>query len=355
MRRGGLETMIMNYYRHIDRSKVQFDFLVHRNYESDYDQEILKMGGYIFHFPRLIPWNKLYQKKLEVFFKNHPEYKIVHVHQDCLSSIVLKCAKKAGIPVRIAHSHNSNQDKNWKYIIKLYYMRLIPKFATNLFACGRAAGDWMFCGHPYELIRNAIDCGKYCFSSEISKYMKNKLNMKDSIVIGHVGRFNAQKNHLFLLKVFLECKKLDPDIKLLLIGDGEDLNKIKKEVEKMGIKKDVLFTGTRSDVNDLMQAMDVFVFPSQYEGLPLTMIEAQASGLPCVISNRVPDECIVTDKLVTYCRLEDTPEKWASIIMEKAKLSRLNRTKEIERAGYDINTEATKLETFYLKKYKEVS
>ena len=144
MGRGGLETMLMNYYRNIDRSRVQFDILVHRNFEADYDKEILSMGGRIFHISRLVPWSRSYRKKLKNFFLEHPEYRIVHVHQDCLSSVALQCAKECGVPVRIAHSHNRNQDKNIKYLIKLYYMKQIPKFATEYFACSKEAGDWMF-------------------------------------------------------------------------------------------------------------------------------------------------------------------------------------------------------------------
>ena len=352
MRRGGLETMLMNYYRHIDRTKVQFDFLVHRDYESDYDQEILNLGGKIYHISRLIPWSRSYRKKLKNFFNNHQEYKIVHVHQDCLSSVALECAKECGIPVRIAHSHNSNQDKNWKYLVKLYYMRFIPKYATHLFACGTAAGDWMFRGHPYTLLRNAIDCKKYCYSSAKAEEVREQFDLENGIVIGHVGRFSQQKNHPFLVDIFTECKKIDSKAKLFLIGEGEEQENIKKKVVAKGLNGDVIFTGIRSDVNDLMQAMDVFVFPSLYEGLPLTMIEAQAAGLPCVISDKIPDECIVTNNLVTYCELKDDTTKWAKIIMKQAKLPRTNHIQEIEAAGYDIRSEAKKLEDFYLMSVK---
>ena len=161
MERGGLETMLMNYYRNIDRSQVQFDFLVHRQNRAAYDDEIEALGGKIYRLPVLVPWSSAYRKALNGFFVNHPEYKIVHVHQDCLSSVILKAAKKNGVPVRIGHSHNSNQDKNLKYLIKLYYRRLIPKYATNLFACGKDAGNWMFGGAPYHILNNAINAASY--------------------------------------------------------------------------------------------------------------------------------------------------------------------------------------------------
>ena len=164
MGRGGLETMIMNYYRHVDRNKVQFDFLVHRDFRADYDDEIESLGGKIYRLPRLNPWDFRYHKALDKFFDEHPEYKIIHVHQDCLSSVILKCAKKHGIPVRIGHSHNINQDKNFKYPIKMYFKRQIPNNATHLMACGKKAGDWMFGGAPYLILNNAIDVKKYNYS-----------------------------------------------------------------------------------------------------------------------------------------------------------------------------------------------
>ena len=165
MGRGGLETMIMNYYRYIDRSKIQFDFLVHRQFRADYDDEIESLGGRIYRLPQLIPWSYSYKKALNQFFADHPDYKIVHVHQDCLSSVILRAAKKHGIPVRISHSHTSNQDKNLKYLLKLWYKRRIPQYATALLACGKDAGDWMFGGASYQIINNAIDTTAYTYDT----------------------------------------------------------------------------------------------------------------------------------------------------------------------------------------------
>ena len=154
MGRGGLETMIMNYYRQMDRTKVQFDFLVHRDFRADYDDEIERLGGRIYRIGRLIPWSGAYQRALDAFFAAHPEYRVVHVHQDCLSAVILKAAKKHGVPVRIAHSHNSSQDKNLKYLLKLYYKRQIPKYATALFACGRLT--WMPSGVIWGTTKVAV-------------------------------------------------------------------------------------------------------------------------------------------------------------------------------------------------------
>lgn len=349
MGRGGLETMLMNYYRHIDRSKIQFDFLVHRDFEADYDQEILSLGGRIYHVSRLVPWSKTYRTELKTFFSEHPEYRIVHVHQDCLSSVALQCAAECDIPVRIAHSHSSSQDKNWKYIVKQYYMKQIPRYATDLFACGKAAGDWMFGGHSYQILNNAIDARKYLYSPEKAKQIRDEFQLNDALVIGHVGRFNPPKNHSFLLDVFSECVKMNQNVRLLLVGDGDGREQIKAKAITLGIEDKVIFAGVRTDVNELMQAMDIFVFPSLYEGLPVTMIEAQTAGLPCVISDRVPQECIIANGLVTYKKLEDASTQWAGHIIKQAALPRRDHLMEIVAAGYDITVAAKHLETFYLQ------
>ena len=207
MGRGGLETMIMNYYRHIDRDKIQFDFLVHREFEADYDQEILELGGKIYHISKLIPWSQSYKNELKKFLKKHPEYKIIHVHQDCLSSVALQCAKECGIPVRIAHSHNSSQDKNWKFLVKKVYMKKIPDYATELLACSKSAGEWMFQDHSFGIMKNAIDIKKYEISTMVSNVVRQEFDLKNEIVIGHIGRFAPQKNHRFLIDVFAECLK----------------------------------------------------------------------------------------------------------------------------------------------------
>lgn len=349
MGRGGLETMLMNYYRHIDRNKVQFDFLVHRDFEADYDKEIQELGGKIYHVSRLVPWSKGYRKELKDFFYEHPEYKIVHVHQDCLSAVALQCAEECGVPVRIAHSHSSSAVKNIKYPIKLYYMRKIPKYATHLFSCGKQAGDWMFSGNSYDIMRNAIDVKRYQYSFDKAQMIRQKLNLDGKRVIGHVGNFTPAKNHSFLLDIFQQLLEKDRNVCLLLVGGGEGMTAIREKVNTMGIKDKVIFTGVRSDVNQLMQAMDVFVFPSLYEGLPVTMIEAQAAGLPCIISDCVSEECVVTTGLVTSVSLDESPKVWAEKILQQSKKVKENHTCEIEKAGYDIATSAKELEWFYLQ------
>lgn len=348
MGRGGLETMLMNYYRHIDRTKVQFDFLVHRDFEADYDAEILSLGGKIHHVSRLVPWSKSYQNELRTFFKSHPEYRIVHVHQDCLSSVALKVAKECGVPVRIAHSHSSSADKNLKYWIKRYYMKKISKYATDLFACGKKAGDWMFGGEKYQIVRNAIDAKRYTYSMATAEKLRTSLNLHDELVVGHVGRFNPPKNHTFLIDIFYEIQKINPSARLLLVGDGDGKKEIQEKARELGIADHIIFAGVRTDVEEQMQAMDVFVFPSLYEGLPVTMVEAQAAGLPCVISDHVPEECIITNHLVTVQKLTDSPKIWAEHILERAKSPRISHYDDIKAHGYDIEEAAKWLQNYYI-------
>lgn len=346
MNRGGLETMIMNYYRNIDRTRMQFDFLTHRKYDGDYGEEIISLGGKVYHLPVLNPFSRKYKRSLADFFDRHPEYRVIHVHQDCMSSVILKIAKKKNIEVRIAHSHSTSQDKNLKYLIKLYYRRQIPYFSTHLFACSQAAGKWMFGNHKFTVLNNAIDAEKFQLDAEKRKIVREGLKVREEeLLIGHVGRFCYPKNHSFLIDIFNAIQKKIPS-KLILVGDGELKNDIEQKVKMYGLEDKVLFTGVISDVSEIMQAMDVFVFPSNYEGLPVTLIEAQASGLSCLISDRVPLECRITD-LVEQIPLTDSSEEWAKQAVKAAETKRKNTVSEVRKAGFDIKESAKYLQEFY--------
>ena len=348
MERGGLETMLMNYYRNMDRTKVQFDFLVHRQNRAAYDDEIEALGGKIHRLPVLVPWSRSYQTALNGFFASHPEYQIVHVHQDCLSSVILKAAQKHGVSVRIGHSHSSSQDKDLKYFIKLFYKQFIPKYATNLFACGKQAGDWMFGGADYQIVNNAIDAPAYRFDPEVSRSVRASLALgEDAWVIGHVGRFSWPKNHSFLVDIFAQIHQKKPNARLLLVGEGDLRPQIQEKVRELGLEDVVIFTGIRKDVPNLMQAMDVFLFPSLYEGVPVTMVEAQAAGLPCYISDKVPIECKMT-RLVCQISLDKSADEWAAEIIAQPNLRDKETVPQIQRAGYDIQSNAQWLQNFYM-------
>lgn len=343
--------MLMNYYRHIDRAKVQFDFLTHRPYDGDYGEEIMQLGGKIYHLPRLNPFSQSYKQELSRFFKEHPEYQIIHVHQDCLSGVILKVAQKCGIAVRIAHSHSARQDRGLKYPIKCFLRRSISKYATELMACGEEAGKWMFAGADFRIVNNAIDSSQYAYDPQKRKTMRVHLGISENdVVVGHVGRWDYPKNHLFLLDIFNEMTRLEPNARLLLVGNnkGDYANQVADKIRRLQMTDRVIITGLRKDVADMMQAMDVFVFPSIYEGLPLTMVEAQAAGLPCLISDKVPIECKLTKNVQQIC-LDTSPEIWAERALEAAKKTvRCDTTLEIKAAGFDIFENAAWLQAHYL-------
>ena len=352
MDRGGLETMLMNYYRHMDREKIQFDFLEHRRDRAAYDDEIESLGGRIFRLPRLNPLSSDYFHALNAFFAAHPEYRIVHSHLDCMSAYPLCAAKNAKVPVRIAHAHSTSQDRNWKLVFKLISKKLISLYATDLFACSADAGEWMFGTKDAHILPNAIDIERYAFNIRIRNQTRKALGLDDAFLIGHVGRFSAVKNHSFFTDVFAQIKRQEPNSKLLLVGAGSEMQAVQQKVKALGLEADVIFTGVRNDVANLMQAMDVFVFPSLYEGLGIVLIEAQASGLPCVVSDTIPQEAYLTS-LLTLEKLTAPTEKWAETVLEKRHFPRTNRHDEIAAHGFDITTEAVKLQEFYINAYEQ--
>lgn len=352
MQRGGLETMLMNYYRAIDKTRIQFDFLVHRNDRADYDDQIEMMGGRIYRLPILNPFSKNYRRALRKFFSEHSEYQIVHVHQDCMSSVILKEAANYNVKVRIAHSHCASQDKNLKYPIKMLYQRLIPKYATKLIACGKEAGQWMFRGSEFQILNNAIDARQYSYNVLKRTEMRKQMGIEEGqLLIGHIGRFSPQKNHLFLLDIFYDVQQ-HVDAKLILVGDGALRGEIEEKINELGLNEKIILTGVRNDVADLLQAMDVFVFPSNYEGLPVTMVEAQASGLPCLISDKVSIECKMTEH-VKQISLDADIKIWTDNILEMSKYERGDCSSNIRREGYDIEENARWLLEFYSKELKQ--
>ena len=352
MNRAGLETMLMNYYQAIDRSKIQFDFLVHRDKKGDYDDEIRSMGGRIYHLPSISFAHLIdYNKRACDFFVNHPEYSIVHSHLDSLSALPLAAAKKANISTRIAHSHTSNFDSGLKKPIRNVTKRLIPKYATDFFGCSNEAMEFMFGKRAAKggvVISNAIDASKFTFDKKIRKKIRKEFSLPDDcFVVGHVGRFNYPKNHEFIISIFNELLKQEPSAKLMLVGDGENRATIEKQISDLGISKSVILTGVRADIYDLMQAMDVFLMPSRYEGLPVVSIEAQASGLPCVFSDAVTDELDVTGNCI-FLPLSQPSDEWAaSVINAAGRHKRKKCTELVSNAGFDISTEAGGLSNLY--------
>ncbi len=357
MDRGGAETMVMNYYRKIDRSKVQFDFLVHRQQRGAYEDEIEALGGRIYRMSPIYPQNfRKYKKELRAFFQEHPEYRIIHAHMSELGYFAFREAARQGVPVRICHAHNAPHGFDLKMIVRTYFKKRMMPYVTHLFMCGIESGRWLF-GEENEsrfiMLNNAIDAAAYAYDPRRRQAVRQDLGLTGELVVGHVGRFNKQKNHPFLIELFAALLKREPNAVLLLVGGGEDQPRIEQKVRDLGIAERVRFLGVRSDVADLMQAMDVFAFPSLFEGLPVTMVEAQAAGLPCLISDGIPKECILTHGLVEIVPLAAGPEAWAERVLEKRNFPRTDRRAEIAAHGFDIATEAVKLQEFYQNAYEQ--
>lgn len=350
MNRGGLETFTMNVYRALDRTKVQLDFLLHRPTKGAYDDEIEALGGRIYRIRRQNPLDLRYWAALDEFFAEHP-YKAVWVQLDCMSAEPLSAAARHGAVVRVAHSHNSRQDKDLKYPLKMLCKPFIKRYATDLFACGEEAGRWMFGTDDFKTVRNCIDVDAYAFDSVVRSEVRHELGIFDAVpVVGHVGRFDAVKNHAFILDIFASLTKRHPGAMLLLAGDGPLRPEMEKRATELGIADSVKFLGVRSDVPRLMQAMDCFVMPSLYEGLPMVLVEAQAAGLPCLISDVIPCDCDIEGGSVERENLKSCAVVWVSRIeaILAAERNRAMGAGAVRAAKFDSRETAAWLQGFYL-------
>lgn len=352
MNRGGAETLIMNLFRNIDRSKVQFDFLTCR--EGVFDREIKELGGTIHRIPYINEVGHFsYIKSLNHFFSKHNDYTIVHSHLNKMSGLVVRAAKKVGIPYCISHSHNTGGEggilaKGYKWYSGLF----IPSNSDYTFACSQAAAKWLFGKKSNEatLLNNGIEPEMFVYSPEVRMMKRKELGISDQLVIGHVGRFNKQKNHKFLIEVFAEFVKRRPESTLLLCGDGVLRKDIEKRVKELNLEEKVKFLGVRSDIHQLLQAFDVFLFPSLHEGLPVTLIEAQAAGIPCFISDEITNEVDMGLDLMKFLKLT-SKDLWVTEL-EKFKVDKIERhtskLKMLRDRGYDIKNTVEWLQDFYL-------
>ena len=361
MNRGGAETMVMNYYRRIDRSKVQFDFIVHREERGDYDDEIEALGGKIYRICPIYPKNfKKYKAQLNQFFDEHPEYLIVHSHMSELGYFAFKIAKEHGVKCTICHAHNAPNFKSEtlsekaKDIVRFVFKHKIRKYTDYRFVCGMDAGKWLFgrrAKRKFIMMNNAIEADKFRWNRKKAADLRREMNLDGKFTVINVGRFNAQKNHNFILDIFNLIHYKNPDSVLLLAGDGELRERIMQKAEKLGLGDCVRFLGVRDDINDLLLASDVFLFPSLYEGLPVTLVEAQASGIKCVISDAVPKDCKITKNIVTV-PLDETPGVWADEVLKFADgYERKDTYETIVKKKFDIEENAKWLEEFYINEY----
>ncbi|HYE10140.1 MAG TPA: glycosyltransferase family 1 protein [Patescibacteria group bacterium] len=360
MDRGGIETQIMNIYRKLDRNNFQFDFLVTRDEKGIFDDEINKLGGQIYHVPSIRKVGLFkFVKSIDNFFKKHSEYKIVHSHMNTWSGLFLHIAKKYKIPIRIAQSHSAQQgikstsvkeilESIFKGVMKLF----IKSGATHFWAVSEAAGKWLFgveiANSKMKIIPNAKDLNIYKFDLDARESLRKDLGISPStLVVGHVGSFSPVKNHLFLVELFSELRKLESDSVLCLVGDGILFNNIKNEVLKKGLEEYVLFLGSRNDVHKLMSAFDVLVLPSKFEGMPNVVIEAQATALSCIISDSITKEVDMGMGIVEFVSLSDKFDNWIKAIIKGSNNSRNIKITNMRTIGYDLDELVISLQEFY--------
>lgn len=351
---GGVEAVVMNYYRNIDHQKIQFDFICDEDSTNIPYEEIENLGGKVILIP---PYQKVlkYHKELKRVLKEG-KYKIVHSHINTLSVFSLFAAKCAGVPVRIAHSHSTtNKKEKKKNLIKQVLRPFSKLFATDYMCCSELAGRWLFGNKEYDngnvyLLNNAIDLDKFKYDEEKRKEKRKELNIEDStLVIGHVGRFVEQKNHRFLIDIFNEVHKQKENSILLLAGQGPLMEEMKEKVKTLGIEASVKFLGQRNDINELYQAFDIFCLPSLYEGLPVVGVEAQATGLLCILSDDMTKETKVLNT-TRFMSLEKNAKEWASIILNNYnRFERTNAVEEITKNNFNIRNEAKNLENVYFE------
>ena len=354
---GGVEAVVMNYYRHINRKRIQFDFICDDDSTNIPYEEIEKLGGKVILIP---PYQKVfsYHRELKRVLKEG-NYKIVHSHINALSVFSLWAAKSAKVPIRIAHSHSTTNKKEWKKNLLKQVLRPFSKlFATDYFCCSELAGRWLFGNRAYNkgrvyLLNNAIDLDKFKYDEKLRKEKRKELNIADDqLVIGHIGLFTPQKNHTFIIDIFNEIYKKNKKAVLVLAGQGPLMEDIESKVDDLGLTRAVKFLGQRSDANALYQAFDVFLLPSLYEGLGMVLIEAQASGLPCVASTKVPKIANIING-VDFLDLTEAPQTWAQITLKLAeKNKRRDCSKEITKKGYNIKKEVNNLEDEYLNMFE---
>lgn len=351
---GGAESRTIDIYKNINREFVQFDFLVHTDEIGFYEPIVNNLGGKIYRVPRFrLKTALVYIKALNKFFKQHPEYNIVHGHILSTAFIYQWIAKRNGVKYRIAHSRNGNTTHlSIENLIKEVFKRLARFFVTDRFAVSKIAGESAYGRKAIKknlvkIIPNAIESKKYIYNEKKREDIRNEFKFNNKFVVGHIGRFHVQKNHDFLLKIFKSILKINNNSVLLLIGDGEEINRIKKLSLKMNLQERIIFTGVRSDVPALLQAVDIIIFPSFFEGLPGVILEAQAAGVPSLISDSVTKEVKITD-LVMYCSLNKSSSYWAKAAVDfyKSK-NRRNTQNEIVDSGFDIKTVSKWYQKFY--------
>ncbi len=355
---GGVESFLINYYRNIDREKIQFDFLCNSHEPVAYENELISLGGRTFHITARSKNPRLYRKELEEVFQNHAyEWSAIWVNVSSLANIdYLKIAKKYNIEKRIIHSHNSrNMDSRVRGILHHVNRFCVGKYATDFWACSEDAARWFYRDELIKkavVIHNAIDVNRMKFDPEKRKDIRDKYGLQDKFVIGNVGRLHFQKNQEFAIEVFKLYHKENPQSCLVLVGQGEDEEKLRNKVKEYGLTDSVLFPGIQKDIQGWLSCFDLFLFPSRFEGLSVVAMEAQANGIPVLASKGViPEEVKMNDNF-EFLDLNEGAKAWSEKLSTMASWQRpeYEAVKEIfVKNGYDIGTEASKLEKLLCK------
>ena len=352
MNYGGVEAVVMNFYRFIDKSKFQFDFFCFEGSLLPQKDEIEKLGGRIYIVPKLFH-PLCYIKTVRKIFRDN-NYKIVHCHMNTMGIFAMYAAYKEHIPIRILHNHSMINHffsrSEFKRNILKYVLRTFCKiYPSHFCACSKAAGDWMYGKNfNYTIFNNGINVDRFKFNPEIRENVRAELGLHDKLVVGLVGRFCPPKNHIFLVEIFNNLLSLHEDSVLLLIGEGELLDQIKLKVKQLNIEDKVIFLGKQNDTSKYYQAMDVFCLPSRYEGLPVVAVEAQCSGLPCLFSTYVSKESKILDS-TEFLSYEDNLDKWSQALFELANKQRVDGAEQVRKCNFDMQEEAKKLELYYQK------
>lgn len=349
---GGVEAVIMNYYRNVDRTKVQFDFVIDGYEKSLLDDEILSLGGRIY---KVEPYNRNIFKYIYQIYRivKDNNYEIVHSNMNTLAVFSLFAAWLAGVKVRILHNHSTAvKSEKLRSAMKYILRPFAPIFANRYMACSVLAGEWMYGKKKMQsgkvkVLNNAIDVDKFAYNPEVREKLRHELNIpEDILVIGHVGRFMYQKNHDFLIDIFKEIHNKKSNSLLLLIGDGPLRQSIEEKVKNCNLQDNVKFLGLRKDVKDLYNVMDIFILPSWYEGLPVVSVEAQANGLPCFVSDKVSKECYLSASM-HFISLDENVESWSKDILNNNLNRNKNAKQELIANNFEIKNEAKKLMQIY--------
>lgn len=353
---GGVAKLLYDYYLNMDKEKVHFDFLIYDFYdEGIYEKPLRDMGCTIYKLPRIKKDKNGYLQGIKKVIKEG-NYDVVHSHMGARGLFVMYFAKKYGVKKRIVHSHIAYEPvSKLKRCFNIILSQIAKNNATHLFACGQDAGIYMWGKKSYKagrvsIMTNAVSTEKFTFSFDMRQNKRKELGVEDKFVIGIVGRLSSQKNYPFLFKVYKEILEVRNDVVLVVVGRGIEEDEIKREAIQMGINNDILFLGVRSDVPELLNAFDLFVLPSLYEGLPVVLIEAQANGLKQIVSDKITKEMDITD-LIEFISIENSEKQWVKAI-EKCEINvsaRKSYGKKVAEAGYDIKVESIKMQQFYLE------